>query len=141
MSLYQVSAVSMKIVRDQRLGLINLEGALELTARFSCAAAPGSAGQVVTFPEQGWVTGKQGDTIDINKNIVVTGAGSVVVKVDITELEPKGMAGEPDTGTADVQLIFNNQPRVEKKVQITTTADSATEKSAILEVTLVAVRL
>lgn len=135
MPTYQISATQMKIVRDQRLPLVNLEGELELQARFTAGS-----GQAVQFPANGWVTGKQGQIIAINQNLGTSSAGSVAVKVEITELEPKGMAGDPDYGTATAVLSLNGDPRIESVVSIQTSADSGTERSAILEVTLVAVR-
>lgn len=135
MPTYQISATQMKIVRDQRLPLINLEGDLELQARFTVGT-----GQAVQFPANGWVTGKQGQIIAMNQSLGTSSASAVAVKVEITELEPKGMAGDPDYGTATVTLALSGAPRVESVVSIQTSADASTERSAVLEVTLVAVR-
>jgi hypothetical protein len=139
MATYRISATQMKIVRDQRLPLANFEGALELSARFTLLN--GASQNPVQFPDNGWITGKQGDILAINKDLGEIAASSASIKVEITELEPKGLAGDPDYGTATASLNLDGRSRIEQAVSITTSADAASERSATLEVTLVAIKL
>jgi len=132
---YEIRLCEIDVVRDQRTGSgINFEGLLELRIRFT------TDNTVVWYPSSSsHFLAEQGKTITPGIILkTVKDVGGVAMKVDLWELEPHGLQGGTDFGSATGILNLNVGSLT---LIVTTSADNWKEKSAIVTFRFVATKM
>jgi hypothetical protein len=140
MARYKVLVDSMKVVRDQRLRFINLEGSLELQGTFSCNGASVKFPANSIFGARDNVKADQGDTIPMNLLITevdVAPGTSVAIRAELQELE-FGAQGDDDTGILDDVIVLDGSSEIKKTLSVNISADNRKERGGLVDVTFIA---